>query len=706
MEMPATAAALPPPAPIGMPRQSLREAPKPAPQRIDLRTAFVRFLVIGSAIVLTVAAAQEMFAVLNVAGLTVLEAMVLALFVALFAWIALAFTSAVAGFLATLGDLGRPATRPDAPPRSRTAILMPTYNENPARVAAALQAIDEALQATAPGAFDIFILSDTTDPPVWIAEERAFLDLRARTQGHDRIFYRRRQQNLERKAGNIADWVERFGGAYDHMLILDADSVMTADAVLILTAAMEKDAQAGLIQTLPILVGGRSLFARMQQFAGRVYGPLIARGIATWHGSEGNYWGHNAIIRTQAFAEAAGLPHLKGRKPFGGHILSHDFVEAALLRRAGWAVRMLPTVQGSFEEGPPSLTDLAVRDRRWCQGNLQHAAVLPGRGLHWISRMHLLMGIGSYITAPMWLAFLCIGILISLQARFVPPEYFPADATLFPQWPAQDPIRAIWVFGGTMGLLIAPKLLAWLAAMLDGRLRRAGGTITLLVSVVLETVLAGLLAPVTMLSQSASVCSILAGRDAGWQPQQRDDGTYPLRQVARRYAPHTGIGLGLGAVAFAVSPTLFLWMSPVVVGLALTIPLVQLTGSRRMGQALRYVGLLRTPEEVAPPVELRRAGEIRQSLDTDPMTWFDAVRALARDPLLLAAHRAMLPPPRRPGRDPIDVPLLVGTAKITEASDMAQAVAALTRAELLAVLSDDAALTRLMALCQRPAAEG
>ncbi len=694
--------ALPGPSPLEMPRQSLWVVPRGDPMAPNPATLLIRLLVIGGAIVLTILGAWEMFAVLEVGGLTTLEALVLAMFVALFAWIGLAFTSALAGFVATLANRkgAIDATLPLPPLARRTAILMPTYNENPARVGAALQAIDEGLQATGRGGhFDIFILSDTTDPDVWIAEERAFLALRDATGGHDRIFYRRRPRNIERKAGNIGEWVARFGGAYDHMLVLDADSVMTADTIVRLAAAMEADGKAGLIQTLPILIGGRTLFARMQQFAGRIYGPLIARGIATWHGSEGNYWGHNAIIRTRAFAAAAGLPHLNGRKPFGGHIMSHDFVEAALLRRAGWAVRMVPALSGSYEEGPPSLTDLAVRDRRWCQGNLQHAAVLPARGLHWISRIHLLMGIGSYITAPIWLAFLCVGILISLQARFILPEYFPAGATLFPHWPAQDPVRAMWVFGGTMALLVAPKLLAWMAMLADRRARRAsGGGIRLLAGVLVETVLAGLLAPVTMLSQTAAVFSILAGHDGGWQPQQRDDGTYPLRQVARRYAGHTAVGVILGLISYAVSPSLFLWMSPVVVGLTLAIPLVALAGSSRIGGALARVGLLRTPEEGEPPAELRRAGELRGDLEQALAGTGEAVQELAADPGLLAAHRRMLPPPRRPRADPIDVPLAVGTAKIAEALTRPEAVAALSRAETLAVLADGAALDRLLAL--------
>src|SRR6202042_2078774 len=230
---------------------------------------------------------------------------------------------------------------------------------------------------------------------IWIAEEAGFLALRERTGGDARIFYRRRPRNTARKSGNIAEWMRRFGGAYQQFLILDADSLMPGETLVRLVGAMERHPDVGLAQTLPIIPGASTLFARMQQFAGRVYGPLIAHGIAWWHGAEGNYWGHNALIRTRAFAEQAGLPELRGRRPFGGHIMSHDFVEAALLRRAGWSVWMVPALAGSYEEGPPNVPDMAIRDRRWCQGNLQHMAVLPARGLYWLSRMHMLVGIGS-----------------------------------------------------------------------------------------------------------------------------------------------------------------------------------------------------------------------------------------------------------------------------------------------------------------------
>ena len=669
-----------------------------APRGIALRRAFV----FGGAALLTAAAGREMYRVLGVSGLTVLECLIMALYVALFAWIALAFTSALLGFGTMLArgglGLGIATSGPLPELAGRTALLMPTYNEQPGRVMAGLEAIHDSLAATGRrGRFDIFVLSDTTDSDIWVAEEAAFLALRARTGDAEHIFYRRRPQNFERKAGNIAEWVRRFGAAYPQMLVLDADSVMDGGAIVRLAAAMEANPGVGLIQTLPVIVGGASLFARMQQFAGRVYGPLIAHGVAAWHGADGNYWGHNAIIRTRAFAEHAGLPTLRGGAPFGGHILSHDFVEAALLRRAGWAVHMVPALAGSYEESPPSLTDLAIRDRRWCQGNLQHIGVLRGRGLHPISRLHLLMGIGSYVTAPMWLLFLVLGILVSIQSSLAPPHYFPNGRSLFPDWPAVDPVRSMWVFIGTMGVLLAPKLLAFVVLLASPTERRGcGGALRAFASLLIETLLAGLIAPTAMLIQSWAVTGILLGRDGGWNPQRRDDGGVALREIARSYWPHTLFGLAMGVAAWLVSPLLALWMSPVVLGLGLAIPLAALTGLRGLGLALRRAGLLLIPEERQPPAVLARAHALVRASGNDMAG--DAIARLAHDPALLGAHRAMQPAPRRPGVDPIDPVLLVARLKLDEAASLEAARGSLTRAETLAALSDPQATERLMAL--------
>ncbi|MFY9990818.1 MAG: glucans biosynthesis glucosyltransferase MdoH, partial [Rhodoplanes sp.] len=623
--------------------------------------------------------------------------------VVLFAWLAFSTASAFAGFVALLGsgvrtlDIDPLAPLPNV--SSRTALLLPTYNEDARRLMSRLQAIYESVEATGQGdAFDFFVLSDTTDPDIWIAEEIEFFALRTRV-GEAQLFYRRRAENTERKAGNIGDWVTRFGGCYAQMIVLDADSLMTGDTVVRLAAAMEVHPHVGLIQTFPVIVNGTTLFQHLQQFAGRVYGPLIAHGIAWWHGGDSNYWGHNAVIRTEAFAACAGLPQLSGRKPIGGHILSHDFVEAALMRRGGYAVHLAPMLSGSYEETPPSLTDHAARDRRWCQGNLQHLGVLAARGLHWMSRLHLLTGIGAYITAPLWLVFLIVGILISLQAQFIRPEYFPRGFSLFPQWPAQDPVRAAWVFAGTMGLLVVPKLLGYLALLLRPDERRGcGGALRAFASLLIETLVSGLIAPVMMAMQSVAVAEILVGKDSGWQVQRRDDGTLPFRALARRYLGHTIVGVLLAAAAFSVSWPLFLWMTPVIVGLVLAIPLAAVTADAAFGRRLQRLGLLTTPEERNPPEVLRRANALARAAESDDIT--APISRLVRDQELLAAHRAMLRSRAR-RRGEVDVALVVGLAKLDDIDSLDDALHSLTRRELAAVLGDGRGLDRLVALAAR-----
>ncbi len=604
---------------------------------------------------MTALGAREMYNVVNVGGVTALEWVMLALFVALFAWVAFSFLTGLAGFFVLLASAraGLAFDETSAIPTlsSRTAMLLPTYNEDPHHVTARWRAMWESLEATGQGGqFDWFLLSDTTDPDIWIEEEAAFRDLQRACPGA--LHYRHRVDNYARKSGNIAEWIVRFGAAYDHMVVLDADSLMSGATVVRLAHAMETHPEAALIQTAPVVVNARSLFGRLQQFAGRVYGPLAISGNAWWQGPDGNYWGHNAIIRLCAFADHASLPEIKGRRPFGGHILSHDFIEAAFMRRAGWAVYAAPSLSGSYEEAPPSLIDFAARDRRWCQGNIQHMAVLPARGLRWPSRLHLMVGIGSYLTAPMWFAFLVLGLLISLQAAFVRPEYFPKGFALFPAWPRQDPVLAAWVFAGTMALLIAPKLLA--CATLRGR--AFGNIARVAAGVLLETVLAALIAPAMMVFQSRAVVEIIAGRDAGWPVQRRDDGAVPRAEVARKLIPPTLVGVAMALAAYSISVPLLLWMSPVVLGLLVSIPVGLLTSQR-----WRSPGVLATPEDISPPPVVARAAELAGA---SRLVAGAALAHLRRDPDLAARHLANLPPPRRRKGDRIDPALATARAKL------------------------------------------
>ncbi|GGK28733.1 glucans biosynthesis glucosyltransferase MdoH [Salinarimonas ramus] len=700
--------ALPPEAPLAMPVQDLgRVPPRRGPLVATHATYAARAAAVVLAVVIAVFLTREMHAVLSVAKLTAIEIVMLALFATTIAWIAFAFSLAVLGTGALVYRrlVKRHFLSPRSKPSTRTAILLPTYNEDPARVFATAVATAESLaDADVHEAYDVFVLSDTTDPDVWLAEEAAFLAIRAARRPRARIFYRRRMKNVERKAGNVADWVRRFGGAYPAFIVFDADSVMTPRTLVRMTLALERRPELGLLQTVPLLVGRWSLFARLQQFAARVYGPVMATGLAVFSGDAGNYWGHNAIIRTRAFAECAGLPHLRGTAPFGGPVMSHDFVEAALMRRAGWAIEIDASLSGSWEESPPSLVDLAERDRRWCQGNLQHANVLGAKGLHPVSRTHLVIGILSYLSAPLWLAFLLSGLMLALQAHFVRPDYFAADFLLFPTWPVIDSERALGLFATTMAVLLLPKLFGLLVAMISGPVRRGlGGPLRATGGVVLETLVSALLAPVMMALQSAAVFQILAGRDAGWKAQRRDDGSVPWSEIAKRHRWHTALGVALGVAAFAVSPAVFLWMSPAVVGLVLAIPLSGLTA--RATPRLAALGLLSTPEERTVPPMLVRARVLRREIAAALGAERDAVARLLDTPALAAFHTGTLPAPATPVCPAtIDPPFVVASARLDAAGSVEEAIAAMNRAEIAALLSRRDGIERLVAKA-RPQAQ-
>lgn len=586
----------------------------PAPAR--------RRLLLALTAAFTASAAAVVAAMMSSKGLSGLEAAALSLFVILFGWIAFAFVSAAAGF-ATLWRAGEDiAAGPPPVVSTRTALLAPTYNEDPGRILAAIQAMYEDLDAHGvAGLYDFYVLSDTRDETTARIEAAGVLRLRARLGAQARIFYRRREKNIDRKAGNIADWVQRFGGAYELMLILDADSLMSADTIIRLTGAMEADPKLGLLQTSPTIVNAETPFARLQQFASRAYGPMIAAGQDWWSGAEGNYWGHNAIIRTRAFAEHAGLPHLPGRKPFGGHILSHDFVEAALMRRGGWKIGLAASLGGSFEETPPTILDMAIRDRRWCQGNMQHAGVIKAAGLHWVSRLHMLRGIFSYVSSPLWLFLLLTG--AGVWAEQSGSDFMVGGRP------------AMWLFAIAMALLIAPKFMAAALVFRDGAMRRGfGGGLRFVVSMVLEIVLSALTAPVLMLMQSMSVFAVLLGRDSGWAPQQRDPGRMSRKEAWKTHGAHMGVGAIAAALAGMLDPALFWWACPVYAGLVLSAPLSMLLSQPEVGTAFRRIGLFLTPEERRPPEVAVRAAELRAGFDAEAAIRWE-VELLMRGPSAL-----------------------------------------------------------------------
>ncbi len=683
--------------------EAARHVPRHPEHR--LAPAMRRAFVFGGAALLSGIAINEMRLVLNVDGLTILEIVVLVLFALNTIWISLSVPMAIAGFVRLV--FRRFHTAQARPLTSRTALLMPLYNEEPARAAAALDAMANDLATRgAGGHFDVFILSDTTDGNIALAEEEAVWALRRRLSAGPSIYYRRRQRNIAHKSGNVREFCERWGRAYDHFLVLDADSLMEGATILELVRRMEDDPDAGLIQTVPRLHEGTTLVARLQQFAARVYGPVLASGLAWWTGREGNFWGHNALIRTRAFMDSCGLPELPGGPPLGGPILSHDFVEAALLRRAGWSVRIADDLQGSYEACPATLVDLAIRDRRWCQGNLQHARVLGAKGLHWVSRFHLLSGIFSFVSSPIWLLFLVAALGLGVQNEFARPEYFTRSFSLFPKWPHLDPVRALHTFILSLAILGAPKALGVLAFAGSRKRLRAGGGLILPFSVALELVLSSLLAPILMLIHCGLVASILAGRDSGWSPQRRGDQSLPWTEVAYRHRWHGVAGVVLALVGYSVSWQMAAWLLPAAFGMVAAVPLSLVTGSSRIGRWPRRLRLLRTPEEAEPPA-IARALDAAYPLYREAVAHAPDLVAIAADGEKLQRHLALTDRGAGDGPRPKTIDAAEATAdlKVRSAETLEDAVAHLTPRERAHVQSAPDLLHLLSRLPRRGAGE-
>jgi membrane glycosyltransferase len=497
-----------------------------------------------------------------------------------------------------------------------------------------------------------------------------------------RVWYRRRAHNLGRKAGNLRDFVERWGGRYDYMLVLDADSLMAPETIVRMVRRMDAAPRLGILQTLPNSIGGETVFARLQQFAAALYGPVVARGVAAWQGEDGNFWGHNALIRMRAFAESCGLPELPGRPPFGGHILSHDFVEAALIRRGGWQVRMDHDLPGSWEGSPPSLVEFAARDRRWAQGNLQHTRVIGARGLAAVSRMLFAIGIGSYLMSSIWLAMLLTGGLLTAQSLLFRPEYFSDQMQLFPNWPIFDSERMVFLFIISAALLLLPKALGVLRALFLGDIRRRlGGAHRILAGASLEVVLSALYAPVLMLMQVRQVWEILTGRDSGWSAQRRSGGLMTWGQAFSRHKWHVVAGILPAVLLLQLAPDLLVWTSPVLAGLVLAPVLSRISGDRRLGRAL---GVLCVPEDRAVPDVVRAAGEVESDVAR-----FAEIRIddLTESPMLRADHLATLPDAEAETRVPDRLAAITARAKIEAAPDARQALGWLSKDETMAVLS-------------------
>lgn len=643
-----------------------------------------RWLFLFLVILSTAAAVDKFYQVLRIDGIDLLEFLFLTLFAILFGWITISFWMAVFGAFARLtGARLLPLAEGAAPSSSRTAILMPVYNEDVARVFSGVQAIFDSVAAT--GGFDFFILSDFTDPANWIAEEVAWQKLRASLEPEARVFYRHRHHNIGRKSGNIQDFCENWGAHYDYMVVLDADSLMSGDTLAALVRLMDANPRAALIQAPATLVGRSTLFARIQQFGSSAYGPTYNAGLAWLQGGQGNYWGHNAIIRVRAFLQHGGLPKLPGKPPFGGEIMSHDFVEAAFLQRAGWEVWMAPDLTGSYEEPPPTVYDHLKRDRRWAQGNLQHSRILLAQGLTLPSRLHLAMGIMSYVASPLWFLLLAVSALEMFVPKGIAPfTYAGRHPELALSVSQATPL--LQLVTATLVLLYAPKLLALVVLLArPDAVKAHGGAANVLRSAILESVFATLFAPVVMLAHSWFLLNIVLGRATGWGTQTRDDRALPFWLVLREYWPHTLIGAVAAFVLYRFAPGSLEWFVPLLLGMILAIPLVQISSSLKLGAALARDGLFLVPSETDTIPVLKRAHQLLERREAvRPET--DFRQLVLEDPAVMALHMRLLQ----------EAPPLVGMPRM-RLSELAEAARrrdtdSFSRQDWVALLSDTESL--------------
>lgn len=581
------------------------------------RWAGTRRLIVLSLVALSSASATAVMAgILAGDGIDALEIAITLVFALSFAWIAISFWTAVIGCVLQAFAIDpitlrrRPLSfAPALPITARTVVVVPIYKEVAEEVFARLEAVYRSIERTGfLDRFEFFVLSDTPDGEIAAAEEACWARSCHRLDAEGRLFYRRRRRNEGRKAGNIAEFCRRWGRRWECMLVLDADSIMSGATIVELVRVMEANPHVGLLQTMPVPVGRHSLFARCIQFASRLYGPPLATGMCFWQLGESNYWGHNALIRMRAFIAHCGLPRLSGGTALGGEILSHDFVEAGLLRRAGWSVYLLPQLGGSYEEVPTNLIDFAARDRRWCQGNLQHQKLLAAPGWHPLTRLHFLFGGMAYLSSPLWLILLVLSTCAVVRDQLLGHDYFSSGYSLFPMWPVSKATEIVSLLAVTAGALLLPKVLAVLLVLADRRQRRGfGGTLRVLLGTVAEMAVSILIAPVMMGIHTTFVAAILRGKAVQWTAQERSERGVEVRTACVRLGPFLGAGLLWGVVIAAGAPDYIWWTMPVLSGLLLAIPLAVLSSRSDVGRWLGRRGLLVTPEEISPPSVLRGA---------------------------------------------------------------------------------------------------
>jgi membrane glycosyltransferase len=623
--------------------------------------ALRRILILLFILASTFVASSYMGGILPHRGASYLELAMIVVFAALFAWISIGFWEAISGLYLLVKGYDRFAITRSGEKRSlsesdaRAAILIPVASEDMGRVGAGLTATYKSLERTGQlQHFDFFILSDTSDPDKWAEEEIAWADLCRSLGAFNRLFYRNRRVNLKRKSGNIADFCRRWGRNYRYMAVLDADSVMSGSTLVRMVEIMEGNPKVGILQTSPSAVNRETPIGRAQQFAGHVYGPMFTAGLHFMQLGDSHFWGHNALIRTEPFMKHCGLPKLPGKPPRGGFIMSHDFVEAAFMRRAGYEVWLAYDLGGSYEEVPPTLLEELKRDRRWCQGNLQHIRLLFTRGLFTAHRALFLHGAMSYGSALLWFLFLSLSSVEAIAEAFRMPDYFPGGRSLFPEWPVWHPRWALTLLSTTALLLFFPKVMSVIVVIFRRGAKGFGGFGRLILSMAAEVLFSMLFAPIRMLFHSKYVFITLLGRQVGWGAQQRADLGTGWMEAFRFHGPGMLFAALWGGALFLFNRSFFWWNTPIIFPLLLSAPLSVWSSRASTGRLLRKIGLFLIPEEVGEQEELR---DLREDLErrearacSTPLAGKPGFVRVVVDPALNALHRALLRKTRKVSR--------------------------------------------------------
>lgn len=590
-------------------------AGKIAAAKIQRRTVYGIVMALG-----VVYAGTSMATILMPDGVTRLETAIIWTYTILFAWITTNFLTVLWGFIALMmggDDLAVEKTvnfeTAGISGDTRVAVVMPVYNENVERVFAGIQAMCESLDQTAHAHhFHFFILSDSSDPGQWVEEEAAWIELCRRVNGFGRVFYRHRKVRLHKKSGNISDFCRRWGSQYTYMLPLDADSLMSGETLVRMTKVMESRPDIGIFQTAPKGINQKTLLSRVQQFASHLYGPLLLAGQHVWQLDEATFWGHNAIVRMEPFIRYGALPHLADNLPFGGEILSHDFVEAALVRRAGYGVWLSYDMEESYEELPPNLLAELERDRRWCRGNIQHLRLLFMKGIAFGHRMTFINGNMFYLSSLLWLVSLLMITAYAIIDAFHEPVYFSSQPSLFPHWPVQHQPLSTTLLWVTIAFLFLPKMMSmfWACRSTEARLSM-GGVLGMGASVLFESLSSIFLAPIKMLYHSWFYILALFGRKNEWKRQNREATKLTAWESIRAHWLGGAGAVLLAVIIWAVNPSLFVWMLMIIVPLMVAVPVSVLLSYPELGALLEKWHMLIAPVEVAPPDVLKRLHRIR-----------------------------------------------------------------------------------------------